>query len=370
MNLSISNKKKKKANKGLFYSKMKIFHFKDKIDSLSKDVDNIMPPVHIRIKPTNACNHNCRYCAYKVDNLQLGKDMAKQDFIPKGKMLEIIDDIADMGIKAVTFSGGGEPLYYPYLLDALRKLSKTSVKFAAITNAANLQGEIAEIFANHGVWLRISMDGWDDASYSFYRSAPKGEFAKILNNIRNFKALGGKCYLGVSLVVDRKNATHVYEFIKKIKSAGVDNVKVSPCIVSNDGKENDKYHRPIFGIVKKQLKDALEDLGDHKFEIFDSYHELNDEFDKRYTWCPYLQILVVIGADLNIYSCQDKAYNLKEGCIGTIKNRSFKDFWFSDKNNFFKINPFLHCKHHCVADSKNKLVFEYLNADKNHLDFV
>src|SRR3989337_2751990 len=102
---------------GLLYTKMKIFYYKDKIDSLSKDDNRILPPVHIRIKPTNVCGHNCRYCAYRVDNLQLGKDMNERDYIPKTKMMEIIDDVVGMGVKAVTFSGGGDPFYYPYLLD-------------------------------------------------------------------------------------------------------------------------------------------------------------------------------------------------------------------------------------------------------------
>ena len=78
----------------------------------------------------------------------------------------------------------------------------------------------------------------------------------------------------------------------------------------------------------------------------------------------------MIGADLNIYPCQDKAYNLDEGLIGSLKNRSFKDFWVSDKSKFFKINPSIHCNHHCVAHPKNKLILEYLDVDKEHLDFV
>lgn len=359
-----------KKEKGLLYTKMKIFHFKDKIDSLTGDSSKIMPPIHIRLKPTNICNHTCRYCAYKADSLQLGKDMVGRDFIPKEKMMEIIDDMSDMGVKAVTFSGGGEPFCYPYLLDAVKKLSQTKIKFAALTNASNLQGEIAKVFAERGMWLRVSMDGWDDESYSFYRGVPKGEFTKVMGNISNFKKLGGRCYLGVSLVVDKNNAKHVYKFIKKIKSAGVDSVKISPCIISNDGVKNDEYHHPIFEDVRKQIKKAIEDLGGVKFEIFDAYHELSGEFNKKYTWCPYLQILIVIGADLNIYSCQDKAYNLKEGYIGSIKNTSFKDFWFTDKYKFLKINPSLHCKHRCVADEKNKLILEYLGTDKEHLGFV
>lgn len=349
------------------YTNLKIFHFKDKIDSLLKK-DKIMPPIHIRIKPTNVCNHNCSYCAYRTDNLQLGKDMVTTDFIPKEKMMEIIDDIIEMKVKAVTFSGGGEPFCYPYLLDAVKKLAESPVKFATLTNGALLKGEVAKIFAKHGTWLRISIDGWDNQSYSKYRDVPEGEFEKVMKNIENFKKIKGKCYLGASIIADKKNASHIYELIIRLKEAGVDSVKVSPCIVSNGGKENNDYHMPIFNIAKEQISKAKN--SNKNFEIYDAYHEQLETFKKDYTWCPYLQILPVIGADMNIYPCHDKAYNIDQGLIGSIKEISFKEFWFSDKNKFFKINPSIHCNHHCVVNAKNKSILEYLNANKEHLDFV
>lgn len=356
--------------KTILYTPTKIFHFREKIDSLSPDNDRIEPPIHIRIKPTNVCNHSCRYCAYKVDSLQLGKDMIRKDYIPREKMTEILDDISEMGVKSVTFSGGGEPFCYPYLLESVKKLSKTKVKFATLTNGSKLQGELAEIFSHHATWIRISMDGWDDESYSYYRRVPEGEFSGIIRNIENFKKIKGKCFIGVSLIIDNKNAGHIYEFINRIKNAGVNSIKVSPCIVSNTAAENNLYHNPIFEKVKEQIERAVSDFGDDGFEINDSYHKLNEAFENKYTWCPFLQILPVIGADLNVYSCHDKAYNLNSGLMGSIKNQRFKDFWFSDKSNFFKINPSVDCNHHCVANMKNRLILEYLNVDRDHLEFV
>ena len=355
---------------GLLYTKMKVFHFKDKIDSLARQTKEIMPPIHIRIKPTNVCNHNCRYCAYRVDGLQLGQDMSVRDYIPEAKMKEIVEDLSEMGVRAVTFSGGGEPFCYPYLPGALRLLVKKGVKFASLTNGSKLEGETAEIFSRYATWIRVSMDGWDDESYTYYRQVKAGEYSRIMKNIEAFKKLKGGCYLGVSLIIDKFNIDHLYEMIKRLKEIGADSVKVSPCIVSNSGTENNRYHKPLFGEVKDHVTRAKRDFADTEFEVFDAYHDLGEDFKKDYTWCPYLQILPVIGADLNIYPCQDKAYNLKEGLVGSIKGRRFKDFWFSDKENFFKINPSRACNHHCVANEKNRMIFEYLNTDKGHLEFV
>jgi len=355
---------------GLFYTPMKIFHFAEKIHSLPATVDAILPPVQIRIKPTNACNHNCWYCAYRAKDLQLGQDMKVRDFIPLEKMMEIVDDIIDMKVSAVTFSGGGEPFCYPYLLNAAKKLSDSSVKFASLTNGSRVSGEVAEMFAFSATWLRVSMDGWDDESYQVYRRCSDGEFSRIIENMRRFKRLGGNCNLGVSYIVDRRNVNHIVEFVGQMKDIGVNSVKIAPCVVSNSGTENNAYHQPIFEQAKEQVHRAVDEFSDAAFEVYDSYHALDDKFTKTYSWCPYQQILPIIGADLNIYPCQDKAYNLSEGLVGSIRSKRFKDFWFSDKRTFFTINPAKVCNHHCVANFKNKLLLEYLEADPGHLGFV
>lgn len=349
---------------------MKIFHFPEKLASLPASSENILPPVNVRIKPTNACNHNCWYCAYRAENLQLGQDMNLQDSIPREKMLEIIDDLIAMGVKAVTFSGGGDPFCYSHLLEAARKLAESPIKFAALTNGSRLTGEVAEVFARHATWLRVSMDGWDDASYREYRGCADGEFTRIIANIEAFKKIGGPCYLGVCIVVDNRNYHHIYDLIKLLRETGVNSVKVSPCIVSNNCDDNHKYHQPLFHAVKEQTQRARQELVKDDFELYDAYHYQLGTFNKEYHWCPYLQIVPVIGADLNVYSCHDKAYNLQQGLLGSIAKTCFRDFWSSDKSRFFRIDPSRDCNHHCVVDSNNRMVLEYLDVDKNHQDFV
>lgn len=355
---------------GLLYTRMKIFHFPEKLASLPASSENILPPVNVRIKPTNACNHNCWYCAYRAENLQLGQDMNLKDYIPREKMLEIIHDLVAMGVKAVTFSGGGDPFCYSHLLEAARKLAESPIKFAALTNGSRLTGEVAEVFARHATWLRVSMDGWDDASYREYRSCPDGEFTRIIQNMEQFKKLNGPCYLGVCIVVDNRNCHHLYDLIKLLHETGVNSVKVSPCIVSNSGSENNEYHNRIFATVKEQTKRAIAEFADYDFEIFDSYHTQLETFAKNYNWCPYLQITPVIGADLNVYSCHDKAYNLEEGLLGSIKETGFRELWLSDKNRFYTIDPSKVCDHHCVVDGSNRMLLEYLDAAPEHLEFV
>jgi len=347
------------ANK---YSNLKIFHYQDKLDSLSQKNKDIKSPIHVRIKPTNVCNHNCWYCAYKVDHLQLGQDMIERDFIPEDKMMEILKDIKDMEVKAVTFSGGGEPFVYRYFLETIKKLVEYDISFASLTNGSRLKGEIAELFAMNATWLRVSIDGYDDESYAKARDVKVGEFSKIIQNMKYFASIKGRtCNFGVSFIIDENNYSKIYEFSKFMKEIGVDSIKLSGTVVANEGAKNNEYHKPFFIQADELCNKVKKELSSNEFEVFHSYHYLEDKFDKDYKWCPYSQILPIIGADLNIYPCQDKAYNLDNGLVGSIKDVSFKEFWFNDKNKFFKIDPSKNCQNHCVANNKNKMILDYLD---------
>ena len=253
--------------------------------------------------------------------------------------------------------------------DYLQKVIQNNISFASLTNGSKLDGEIAELFALNATWLRVSIDGYDDESYAKARGVKVGEFTKIINNMREFVKIKNRtCNLGVSFIIDATNYKKIYQFSQLMKDIGVDSIKLSGCVVANKGEENNKYHKPFFNKAKELCQKVKDELEDKNFEVFDSYHYLEDKFDKDYTWCPYSQILPVIGADLNIYPCQDKAYNLDNGIVGSIKEKSFKDFWFDDKDKFFKINPSKHCQNHCVANGKNQMILDYLDIE--HLGFV
>lgn len=350
------------------YSDLKFLGFPKTLDALKKN--KIIAPIHIRIKPTNICNHDCWYCAYHASGLQLGDQMTYRDVIPFNKLNEIAGDIVDMGVSSVTFSGGGEPLLYKRLPEIIEKLYKGGVKIATLTNGSNLKGRMAEAFQKHGTWVRVSLDGYDDESYSKARGVKVGEFTKLLDNMRNFKLSKTKCILGCSFIVGKDNYKHIFSICKKLKEVGVDHVKVSGAVVGNSPEENNLYHTKIKDAVSEQIQKAKE-ISDGNFKIVNHYHDLESRFEKKYTTCPYILYRPVIGADSCVYTCQDKAYT-DSGKLGSIENISFRDFWFSKENldKVHGLNPSKSCIHHCISHSKNVIINEYLSIDTEHAAFT
>ncbi len=350
------------------YSSLKALHFHESLDAMRGG--DLPPPVHVRIKPTNVCNHSCYFCAYRTDDVSLGENMVVRDRIPREKMAEIVDDLLTMGVRAVTFSGGGEPLLYPYFVETVERLAAGGVKIASLTNGSRLKGKVADALAAHGTWLRVSIDGWDGPSYGDYRAVNAGAFDEVMTNLTNFAARGSNCVLGASIIVDEKNAPHILELCRKLKATGVAHVKISPCIIANSGAENNEYHNEFKDIVKAQISEA-KTLDDGDFHIVDHYHGMEVDFSKPYRHCTFAQMLTVIGADCKVYTCQDKAYT-ESGTLGDISGRGFYEFWNSaeNKEHLAALDPRQACRHHCVADAKNRLLSDYLSLAPDHLAFI
>ncbi|GFK94958.1 GTP 3',8-cyclase 1 [Fundidesulfovibrio magnetotacticus] len=353
------------------YSQVKIFHYRERLDALEQG--RALPPLHVRLKPINACNHRCSYCCYRSDSLFLGELLSEKDSIPRAKMLEMAADMIEVGVRAVTFTGGGEPLIYPHFAEAASRLLEGGVKVATLTNGSALRGEAADVLAAGASWVRVSMDSLDGPSIARSRGLKPEEFDRIIENLRAFaKRKHADCELGINFILTADNAHRVYEFFRLMKETGADHVKVSGCVVGTTARENNDYHAPHFRMAAEGIARAAAELADASFKVVDKFHEMDGQYAKTYDYCPFVSVFLnVIGADQNVYTCQDKAYT-RSGLLGSVRDRSLKEFWLSEEyaRAVRGVRPCDACAHHCVQHGKNLALLDYLGTDRRHLDFV
>lgn len=349
------------------YSQLKIFYHQDIIQNLLNG--KRCTPAYIRIKPTNRCNHDCSYCHYKNAYLDLDDYDPLQE-IPRQKMKEIVDDMAEMKVKAVTFSGGGEPLLYPYIEETMEWILEKGIDLSIITNGSLLNGKKAEILAK-SKWVRISIESINDKSYCNIRAIKAGSFEKLCDNIREFaKIKQDTCELGINVVVNNENYKEVYNMAQLMKSLGANHVKFAPLITTDTWG----YHESFKDDVTKELTRAQEELADSKFKIINLYTGDFDDsviFERQYSKCPIKEFVCVIAANSKVYYCHDKAY-LDDGIVCDISNSSFKEAWESEEvtKKFNEFDAKKCCKQHCVYDSRNVLINSFLEMDKNHINFI
>lgn len=350
------------------YSDLKITWFPEKLKSLFKS--EVTAPIHIRIKPTNKCVHNCFYCVYNPKFSSIHTEVDRISEIPRYKMLEVLSDIKEMGVKAITFSGGGEPLAYPYIEEVLEKVREYEIDYAMITNAQLLSGRKAELLRD-AKWIRVSADYCNPEIFEEIRETPANKFFEVSENLRNFAKLKNpKCVFGINFVVHEKNKDKIYESAKFFKELGLDYVRFSP-VWNPDFL---KYHEPFKERVIEQIKKAKEELEDNQFKVLDTFKkdfEFSNLSERTYSKCYFMQINPVIAADQIVYFCHNKAYD-KSGILGSIKDKSFKEIWFSkeaaDKFKTFDCKE--GCKHQCSNDPKNILIGDILESMGEHINFI
>ena len=349
------------------YSNIKIFANGDR---LRKVMDGERTaPVYIRIKPTNRCNHNCYYCHYKSPYLDLD-EYNSSDEIPKEKMMELISDMKDMGVNAVTFSGGGEPLLYTYIEEAVEAVTRAGIDLSIITNGSLLEGRKAALLAK-ARWVRISQESAASETYSKIRGTGQDAFKLLCNNIQNFVKIKDKnCELGINFVIGPENYKEVYQAGKLMKELGASHIKYT-ALISN--RVND-MHASFKDDVVKQIHKLIEEEKSSNFKVINMYESDFDQravFGRNYDFCGIKDFVTVVAANSKIYYCHDKAY-LSTGRIGDISERSFKDVWFSDEvtKRFAEFNPKEICRHHCVYDDRNNLLNTFYNLDSNHINFI
>lgn len=354
-------------NKPTPYSILKIFAHPEKIQSIKNGERTA--PIYIRIKPTNVCNHGCNYCHYGKGMYLDLKEERNNDSIPWDRMETIINDIADIGVKAVTFSGGGEPLMYPKIVETMKLVKERGIDLSIITNGSRLNDERAEVLKD-AKWVRISLDAAKRETYAKIRSIALDSYEKLCDNIKQFaKIKNEKCELGVNFVVSHENYNEVYDVAVLMKSLGVNHIKYAARITT-DVKE---YHKDFKDNVIEQINMAkkLQSDGFRIISLYEDDFHLSSSFDRPYDKCIIKEAVCVIAADSKMYYCHDKAY-MQNGIIGDLGKQSFKEIWFNEEtiNRAKYFNPKVECKHHCVYDTRNIMLNSFFDLDDNHINFI
>ena len=147
-------------------------------------------PVHPQVVITNRCNLNCHFCscADRDKGLELSLET----------VTGVLDELKHLGAKAITITGGGEPLLHPHFNEIMRHCRKIGLKVGLVTN-----GLLLEKFPNETLdiltWCRISSeddrpfsDAYSRALEKVVKASPRVDwaFSHVTTSKPNFKVIG------------------------------------------------------------------------------------------------------------------------------------------------------------------------------------
>ena len=336
------------------YSPFKIFKQTSKMESLVRG--EITAPVVVRLKPCNLCPHRCSWCVYNPEFAGMHETCNRTDFIPIGKIKEILEDLKEMGVKALILSGGGEPLAHPNASEMLDAINASGLDWAVITNGQYILRHVSKL--QYAKWVRVSSDYWGAESFSRSRGLDGRRLQEILDGI---KALSDTdCEVGVNYVVSKESSVGIFPATKMFKQSGVRNIRFSPVWLENAAV----YHYELFDYVKRQILKAS-CFVNKSFTVYDGYG-VPTEYALEFKFCPWQQITPVIAADKSLYRCHNTAYT-RHGLLGSLQNQRFKDLWFSKevKDSMLSFDPSKNCNHQCSSENRIKIINQYLESSND-----
>lgn len=178
------------------------------------------------VEVTTHCNYNCIHCFRVLLNEPLGH-MSMKTY---ERLLEIA---LRAGVSKLSFSGWGEPLIHPYIIDMLRIAKSKGFNILLNTNGALLT-EYAKHIVDLGIdELVVSIDAVDPELYSNIRV--KGMLGNVTQGLLRVKELlkernQWKPVVKLQFTINRYNYRDLERIIDYAKNVGATHVIVSNII--------------------------------------------------------------------------------------------------------------------------------------------
>ncbi|MEY4505159.1 MAG: hypothetical protein RL154_1456, partial [Pseudomonadota bacterium] len=184
-------------------------------------------PVHITVGLTNYCNHKCTWCY-----IDFAKDIKHRINADFDKMLVALSDAKEIGAKAITFVGDGEPTLYPRFEEFTNAVSKLGYEMGIFTNGGWKEPSVTNALCNNFRFVRFSVDAASATVH--HQTHLTNDFDLVLQNIASVvKQKTKSLTVGIQFAVNENNIDDVVAAAKLYGEIGVDYISFKP-VYKND----------------------------------------------------------------------------------------------------------------------------------------
>lgn len=343
----------------------KLQHHPDRVHAWQQGKDFF--PINVEISPVGNCNHRCVFCNYNY--------LGHKGRFPEGKLITLVEQLADAGVKAVIFAGAGEPTLHAETFVAIEKARNLGLDVAMSTNGSLLTPNNLDCIAKNLTWIRFSLNGTNPENYAHIHGTKSDDYNTVISNIAKLHALkektGSRLTIGTQLVLLPQNMDHALSHAAAMKDAGVD------YFVIKHFYEHDKN---TFSMDPERITSSfLQDIGrqaklmsDETF-CFIVRDRASLDRNRPYSTCEGLPFFFYISENGDVYSCFSHQED-KQTCLGNVLDDTFAAVCASQqKKNAFEYIKTTLDKNQCQANCRHHQLNLYLWNLANpplHVNFI
>lgn len=351
-------------------SRQKLFWHIDEIKQI-KDTGTTDAPVNVEIDLSNRCSHGCSWCHFAYTHTRgplVGKRDKPVGHIDGGDLMDeqlayrLLDQLAQAGVKSITWTGGGEPTLHPLFDKIVWYADGLRFDQGLYTHGGHMSQERANLVKKYLTFVYVSLDECN--AEDFAESKGVKRFDHVLSGIRNLVSAEGKATVGIGFLLHRGNYSKVDDMVTLGKSLGVDYMQFRPII----NYEQDAPGQLVEDIqwVNGAINNLRKYAGDKQVVTdtwrFEMYRDWNGH---GYQTCNWSALQTVITPNGKVWRCTNKREH-PDALLGDLTVESFADLW-ERSGGACKVND--KCRILCRGHIAN-VTLDSIISEPSHKNFI
>lgn len=313
------------------------------------------PPIQVELDLTNLCSSDCPWCSGYTARKQNGFSLTTQ------RAIDLISEIADLGAKSITFTGGGDPTLHTEWIRIVEWAYACELDVGLITNGVVSVVDVLPWCQ----WIRFSVDAATKESYGRQHGKPQ-HWERVLDNVAAAARMKDDnrygVTLGVGFVAHHDVVADIEPFVKLWQFIGVDYIQFRPIMDTTEQQLFERSQEVLDAILRAEQLDPRVCKSEAKFRAM-----LSGESGKT-KYCHGTFLETAIAADGSVYACchlkGDSRYSL-----GSIYEERFEEIWKRHIScGEFPTTP--QCMAFCRHYGTNKFIEDEVVIERKHENFI
>lgn len=344
----------------MFISKLSMYYFRESVTLKMVpmiryrdwiiNIEENSTPKKLLIEVTTYCNFNCIYCFRR--NMHNDKD-SYMDFSLYKK---IIDEASRLGVEKIIFSGWGEPLTHPEIINFLKYAKQKKLYILLNTNGSLLKEYLRDLSNSIVDEITISVDSLEKSKFRYTRRC--GDINEILTSVQEInelrkKGLQSKPLISFQFTINRMNFRELLDFIELCPKLGCYKIIVSnviPLTFEHEKTLSCYSCEECIDFIKKVKVDVARKMLEHNINIILPNTSLKTE-----RLCPFIyDYAVYIRYDGKVSPCIYYSHDwnnvfygidrdIQAVIFGDLNKSSLKEVWLDKRYVRFRFTTsFMH----------------------------
>lgn len=330
--------------------------------------NNDRPPILVEIDLTNLCASACPWCAGYLDRkwsthtlFAEGESASDRLTTSVAGVKLLLEELDAMGVKAVTWTGGGDPTQHKGLQEVVEFTACLGLEQALITHGVIDISELIHYFK----WVRFSVDAATQIGYGAQHGKPQ-HFERVLRNVgiaanrKQDESLG--VTVGVGFLTHAESWNEITSFVDLWVGVPVDYIQYRPLHDTHGMTWRSDSLHVVSLIAQAKAKDSRVTSSEVK------YNAIANGESGRTEECHGIYFESAISADGKVYTCCHHKGN-EAFAVGDLAVESFQAIW----RRHLASRPFLvsdACPAFCRHFGTNQFIESSILAPRKHENFI